>query len=293
VTRRASLALLALGAIGVVTAGWWALALWPAGPAVPAWVERTRAVCFGVSTDGMPHAGGWLLLVGEPMGMLGFLLAGWGEAVREGVRALGRSLAGRTALVVAALLLCVGIGLATMRVGELAAATRPERLEAGIAAPLASARMHVAAPPLVLLGHRGDTVRLEQFRGRVVLVAFAFGHCETACPLVMHDAMRVVRETPDVAPVLLVVTLDPWRDTPARLPHIAKAWALDGAGLLLGGAVEDVERTLDGWRIARARDPDTGQITHPAELYVIDRAGRLAYVTPSDPARVASLLRGL
>ena len=290
-TRRASLALAALAAIAVVTAGWWMLALWPAGPAVPAWVERTRAVCFGTGPDGMPHAGGWLLLVGEPIGMLGFLLVAWGDAVREGLRALRASRAGRGAMLVATALVITGAGLATIRVRELAAMSSTERFDRGAATSRAPTRIGTPAPPLALVDQHGDTVRLERFRGRVVIVAFAYGHCETVCPLIVQDALRAARDAADVEPVLLVVTLDPWRDTPSRLASIAKAWQLEGAGLLLGGSVEEVERTLDAWGIDRRRDLDSGEIVHPTDVYLVDRAGRLAYVSASDPARVASLLR--
>src|SRR5688500_19433216 len=67
--ERPGLALTALAAILVITAAWWALALWPAA-AEPEWLARTRAACFGSERGGLPDAGGWVLLVGEPIGML-------------------------------------------------------------------------------------------------------------------------------------------------------------------------------------------------------------------------------
>ena len=69
----ARIAIAALAAIVAVTAAWWALALWPAGDTTPEWVLRTREVCFGTTEDGLPNAGGWLLLIGQPLGMVGFL----------------------------------------------------------------------------------------------------------------------------------------------------------------------------------------------------------------------------
>jgi hypothetical protein len=60
--RRARVALLALGAILVITASWWAMALWPVAASAPEWFLRTREVCFGATATGLPNAGGWLLL---------------------------------------------------------------------------------------------------------------------------------------------------------------------------------------------------------------------------------------
>ena len=45
--------LAALGLILLITAGWWALALWPIA-VHPGWLARTREVCFGTGLDGLP-----------------------------------------------------------------------------------------------------------------------------------------------------------------------------------------------------------------------------------------------
>jgi cytochrome oxidase Cu insertion factor (SCO1/SenC/PrrC family) len=90
-------------------------------------------------------------------------------------------------------------------------------------------------------------------------------------------------------PAVVVVTLDPWRDTPSRLPHLAEQWGLGSDAFVLSGAVEDVERVLDAWNVARERDLRTGDISHPALVYVVDRKGRIAYAANGDPELVAGL----
>ena len=291
--RRASLALAALAAIVAVTAAWWALALWPSGPSVPAWVERTRAACFGVAASGMPHAGGWILLVGEPIGMLGFLLIAWGDAVAEGLRTLWRSRPGRVALALAVTLVSVGFAVTGLRVRALVDASSTWRVDSGQEIPGVALRVTAPAPPLALVNHRGEQIRLADLRGRVVLVAFAYGHCATVCPIVVHEAARAVAQLPDLDPLLLVVTLDPWRDTPSRLPHIASSWSLPAGAHLLGGSVADVEAALDAWKIERRRDERTGEIVHPTSVYIVDRAGQLAWIAPADGGRLAALAGAL
>ncbi len=287
-TRRGAVALTALAMIAVITAAWWALALWPTAADGPAWVERTRAVCFGVTGSGLPSIAGWIVLIGEPLGMLGFLLFVWGEAVNEGLRALRTSLPGRTALAVTLMLVVVGLTATGVRVAS-ANETGQAFVTGGDTAALE--RLDRPAPPLALVDQYGDTVRLQDFRGRRVLVVPAYGHCETVCPLIVHDAKEALSSDPDA--VLLIVTLDPWRDTPSRLPHLAQSWQLPPGAHVLSGSVETVERLLDAWGIARSRDDRTGEILHPVSIYLIDRLGRLAYIAPSDPGRLAALLARL
>jgi hypothetical protein len=93
-----------LGGVGalafwlVVTAGWWALALWPVAGETPAWLLRARLVCFNAGESGLPDASGWLLLIGQPIGLLAVLMVVWGGAVRSGLRSLAAAPTGRVLL---------------------------------------------------------------------------------------------------------------------------------------------------------------------------------------------------
>ena len=99
--------------------------------------------------------------------------------------------------------------------------------------------------------------------------------------------------TPGVAPAVLVMTLDPWRDTPTRLPSIARAWELPDEAFVLSGRVADVEAALDRWDVPRGRDPRTDEIAHPALAYVIDARGRVAYAVTAHAGAIAQLLARL
>lgn len=270
--RRAALALAALGSIAAITASWWALALWPMPATAPPWLARAREVCFGNAGETLPNAGGWVLLVGEPLGMLAILLVVWGDAVGEGLRALRSGLPGRLLLGASALALLTGAGWAGARIRE---AREAESFEPWSGAGIV--RLDEAAPPMWLIDQAGDTIGPARYPGRPVVVAFAYGHCETVCPVIVRELIGAVRELGASAPEVLIVTLDPWRDTPARLGAIAGAWGLPPGVHVLSGEVAQVERTLDGWRVPRSRDPATGEMIHSRLTYVLGPAGRLAY----------------
>ena len=77
----------ALGAAVVllaITWLWWAFALWPVDASAE-WLTRARNVCFGVGPSGMPDAGGWILLIGQPLGMAGVLVVGWRRELARGM----------------------------------------------------------------------------------------------------------------------------------------------------------------------------------------------------------------
>ena len=288
---RELVALQLFAAILLITAAWWALALWPLPEGAPAWLARTRWVCFNAAPQGLPDAGGWLLLVAQPLSMLGTLIVVWGDGVREGLRAITRTPLGRGATLAVAALAALGVGATAVRVARAAAV--PAAILPPGAPPETYPRLDRPAPPLVLTDQAGGTFDLAALRGRPAIVTFAFAHCTAVCPLVVQDALRARDLAADLRPALAIVTLDPWRDPPARLPAVARGWKITGDGVVLSGAVADVEATLDAWQVARARDPLTGDVAHPPLVYLIDREGRIAYAATGDATTIAELLRRL
>jgi protein SCO1/2 len=278
---RARTALGALVAIVAITASWWALALWPTADA-PAWVLRTRETCFGTAATGLPDAGGWLALVGQPLGMLAVLFAVWGGEVREGLRAAMRRVVGQLAVGAVGAAIAAGLLGVVVRVRVADASTFASSPTEALAGQLN--RLNDAPKPFALVDQHGRTVTLEQFRGKPVLVTFAYAHCETVCPLLVSEVLGARDRLGARAPAVLIVTLDPWRDTPSRLPSIAERWGATGDAHVLGGSPEEVERVLNAWRIPRARNERTGDVSHPSIVYVVGADGRIAYVvTGSEP----------
>ena len=285
-----------LGAIGfilAVTVAWWTLALWSV-PGAPEWLERTRSVCFNLTETGLPDAKGWLLLFGQPPAMLAMLFVGWGDEVS---RSLGRLLAGRSGRVVFVTTVIFLMTGATAAVAKVRDAQLPV-LALGVGvdepAPETYPRLDRPWPSMEgLVDPSGRPFTLASLAGRPALVTFAFGHCATICPLVVHQSRAVRLEAGrDVA--IVVITLDPWRDTPSRLEHLVAQFDLDPEqDFVLSGSVDDVNAALDGWKIPRERDQVTGDITHPAIVYMVEPDGTIAYGSTGGIEQMVSLARRL
>ena len=284
---RPGLAVAALGAILAISAAWWALALWPLAATAPEWIARTREVCFGATATGLPHAGGWILLIGEPIGMLLILRVVWGEELRAGLRALHSAPAGRFAGGAVMLAVAVGASAAALRVSTAMQDAEPDYFAVNTPLP---ARSDLAPPPLALIDQHGARVTLAAVRGEWAVVTFAFGHCDDICPVIVETVKQARRDTGMEQVPLLIVTLDPWRDTPERLTSIAAGWTLSAHDRVLSGTIGEVNSALDEWRIARARDPETGFVSHGSMVAVIDPAGRLAWRLDGSPQRIREAL---
>ena len=256
-----------------ITAAWWGLALWPAGAVEPAWLIRTRAACFGSAPGGLPDAGGWILLIGEPIGMLAVLTAIWGGAVRDDIRRMRDDRRWRFVAAGVVVLSLLGFVALSRRVAFAAGI--------GVAVPKAPAGtpipVDIDGSAFVLTDQQGRRTSLADFPGRAVLLTFAFSHCATVCPTVLHD-LRMARSASGRSEVpILVITLDPWRDTPGNLGSLAARWELGPDDRVLSGTIEEVEQALDGLGVTRRRDDVTGDIDHAGTVMILDDRGRVRW----------------
>jgi len=284
--ERPGMALIAFAVILAVTAAWWALALWPAGTVEPEWLARTRAACFGVSHGGLPDAGGWVLLVGEPIGMIGVLFAVWGRSLKHDLTVAWTRPPWRLAVTAVGMASLAAAGMLGVRIAR-----------AGVIEPASSSsmpgvqqRMDRAVPAISLVDQHGRHTSVSEFGGRLALLTFAYGHCTTVCPSIVHDLMAARRKAgrPDIP--IVVITVDPWRDTPDRLATIAERWRLEPEDRVLSGEIPDVEAALDQLGIGRRRNETTGDIDHGPTAMILAR-GRITSRIDGGSMNLAELLR--
>ena len=275
--------LFGLAAIGAITAAWWTLALWPSGAAQPEWLARTRAACFGASRGGFPDAGGWVLLAGEPLGMAAMLWLMYGGALREDVRWIRTRpiLRAVAAMLVATIVLVVGgTGVRAVR-----AWSSPPPSTRAIGRPVSTT---LVVPTIALVDQNGRPVSLSGLAMPVV-VTFAYGHCTTVCPVTVA-ALREARRARRSDRAIVVVTVDPWRDTPDRLSAIARSWSLGTDDFFLSGSVDDVSRLLDALGVGRRRNETNGEVDHAATAMLVRPGGRVAWRIDGPPAAFGALL---
>ncbi len=272
VERRPGWALIALAAILLITAAWWALALWPAS-AEPEWLTRTRAACFGSKPGGLPDVSGWILLIGEPLGMLGVLAAIGGRSLLRDFAWLGARPLRRAAAItatVAMVVMTTALGVRVARAWE--GGRNLYALDTGVLR-----RADLDIPGIALVDQHGRAATIAEPGGRPAIVTFAFGHCATVCPVIVNE-LRAARGRAGRTDIpLVIVTLDPWRDTPERLVTLAASWELSPHDRVLSGGIAEVNATLDSLGVARRRNERTGDVDHVTTVFLIGRGGHIEW----------------
>lgn len=157
-----------------------------------------------------------------------------------------------------------------------------------------------SAPDFTLTNQSGQTIRLSQFRGKLVLLNFIYTRCNDVCPITTAALVRVQKGLVErgwwASDVLFVsVTTDPEWDTSAVLKTYAKRYRADGRGWhFLTGKPAVVNAVLANYGII-VRKKGKGLQDHYLPTFVIDRRHVVlgAYGVNPDPSNVLSDLTQL
>ena len=157
------------------------------------------------------------------------------------------------------------------------------------------------AADFTLTAHTGARVSLHDFRGKLVLLYFGYTYCPGICPTTLANVAQVLRQLGARANQvqLLMISVDPERDTPDRLaayvPHFHPSF------LGLTGSAADIAAVAPLFGIYYEKQEgttDTGYlVNHSATLMVVDQQGIMRLIIPFNTtvpdiaADVASLLR--
>lgn len=140
---------------------------------------------------------------------------------------------------------------------------------------------------LDLTDHDGRARHLEDFRGKAIVLFFGYTACPDVCPTTLSKFAEVMNALgPQARQVqVLFVTLDPERDTAARLKEFVPWFHPSFIGLYGSRAATDA--AAKEFRIYSARKEGGAlgyTLDHSAGAYVFDPAGRLRlYVADSAP----------
>ncbi|TXK47541.1 SCO family protein [Pontibacter qinzhouensis] len=126
----------------------------------------------------------------------------------------------------------------------------------------------------------GITQPLAQLKGKVQLVAMVYTHCRYACPRIIADLKRIESsldeyKRDDVGIVL--ITMDPDRDTPEKLRQFASANRLDPSRWTLLTSSHDNIRELAALLNMKYKTELDGEISHANIISVLTTTGELVH----------------
>jgi protein SCO1/2 len=147
-------------------------------------------------------------------------------------------------------------------------------------------------PEFALVDEQGAAATREDLAGRWTLLFLGFTHCPDVCPMTLQVLGAAQRELGDLAPerrpAVRFVTVDPERDTPARLADYLASFPGEIRGLTGEKAAITALAGAIGAAAVRvpARDGSDYAMDHTAAIFLLDPQARITAVfTPPHDAR--------
>lgn len=153
--------------------------------------------------------------------------------------------------------------------------------------------------PVRMTDQTGRSFAWSARRGQPQLVAMFYTSCQYICPLIVDAGKGVERQlTPTQRQRLgiLLISIDPKRDTPAALRVVMDKRGLDPVRWTLARPAAGDVRSIAGVLGTRYRALADGEFNHTSTLVLLDAQGRILARTGQmgsrpDPAFIASVKR--
>jgi protein SCO1/2 len=141
------------------------------------------------------------------------------------------------------------------------------------------------APEFELQGSNGSSIKMSKFRGKVVALAFGFTYCPRICPVTLANLVKTqdLLEAAAADVQVIFVTVDPARDSPARLREFLSFFNPTFLGAT--GNAEQLETVRQDYGIMAKRAASENrklgyEVHHSSFIYLIDREGNLRLLIP-------------
>lgn len=186
-------------------------------------------------------------------------------------------------------------GLAALSAGVLASLLlRPDALEEYKSATVLNAPR--AVPPARLVNENGEAITVDALRGQWHLVFAGFTSCPDVCPTTLHLLNRVVEPLGPDAPLrVLLLSVDPERDTPPRMKSYLAAFNPRFGGLT--GDPAQLQTLRSGLGLLATQVPQGAGYTvdHSSSLVLLNPDAQVvAYLSPPfDATAITGDLRTL
>ena len=170
--------------------------------------------------------------------------------------------------------LWVLVGLAAIAGLVIALMPKPAR------APIASSQsMTEIGGPFTLTGTDGKPFSSERLAGKPYALFFGFTHCPDVCPttLARLTRLRTKLGRGDDSFAIVLVTVDPERDTPAALARYAGLFGTPVIALTgTSAAIDGVKKQYGVYSAKVPQDSGDYNVDHTASVFLIDRTGKFA-----------------
>jgi len=150
-------------------------------------------------------------------------------------------------------------------------------------------------PQFSLIDQDGQPFDASRLQNRWSLLFFGFTNCPDVCPATLAVLAQIEKQLQDLPPTkqpqIVLVSVDPQRDTPEQLSKYVKFFSPSFVGVTgQEDAIKAFTRALGVPVAIQSLGDGAYTVDHSAAIFLIDPAGalRALFSTPHDPSKIAA-----
>ena len=229
----------------------------------------------------MPDSYGWIKLICTPLALLISLYIVWPQEFSKLKNKIIKTNSGKILGILLLFLITIQATFVSKKIiyaKKIESTFSPKNfLTKNIPLPKTYPRTKKIAPQFLLTDFNGKKFGTKNFKGKVIYLTFAFTKCSSICPLLINTVRTALRHSSDQKRELVIISLDPWRETINNVGDITRNLILGKKEHYLVGSIEEIKKVLDDYEVPRARELKDGEIIHPGLVYILDTKGKIAY----------------
>lgn len=128
-----------------------------------------------------------------------------------------------------------------------------------------------------LIDHLSNPVSISNFKGKTTLIFFGFTNCPDICPTTLSVLNQTMQKT-ETNPQVVMISVDPERDTPEKLAGYVPAFNKDFIGIT--GEFDEIVNIATQLNVAFGKvpgpEPGSYEVDHSGSIVLLDAEGRYA-----------------
>jgi protein SCO1/2 len=155
-------------------------------------------------------------------------------------------------------------------------------------------------PPLTLVDQDSRPFGVDRLRGGWSFVFFGFTSCPDVCPVTLSalaQTRKLLADLPEGSrPRVVMISVDPQRDTPERLGGYVKAFDPTFVGATgTKAAIDELAQRMGVLVATRPLEGDNYTVDHTASVFLVDSDGalRALFSPPHAPEKIAADYRAI
>ncbi|GIX40881.1 MAG: SCO family protein [Leptospiraceae bacterium] len=130
-----------------------------------------------------------------------------------------------------------------------------------------------------LVNQDNQKIEFYSLKGKPILLFFGYTHCPDYCPITLSKLTKIYKKLPEEQkPYIVLITVDPERDTPDVLKNYIKKF--DGEIIALTGSTEEIQEIAKklGVYIRIEKKMDHIHVEHNTSTFFLDKDFKIRYI---------------